>query len=102
MCSDEIPYRRLPSTRWAWRQVKILTPPSGPHQNGAAGPSRLSLSQWKPTDPLSLTVTYRGGAEAWYAIRARGGELRIPGVICLHDVMREVYEGNLYPLRKSP
>lgn len=72
--------------------------PQAPHQDGAEGPSRLSLSPWTPTDRLTLAVAYRGGAEAWYEVRTRGGVLRTPGWIALDDLMRDIYGGRVYPL----
>lgn len=36
---------------------------------------------------MHLTVTYRGGPEAWYEIRARGVTIRRPGTMALHDLI---------------
>jgi hypothetical protein len=41
-------------------------------------------------DPLTMKVRYRGGAEAWWLIEARGRSVAFPGHMCIHDVMREV------------
>lgn len=38
-------------------------------------------------EPLTVTVTYRGGPECWWEIRARGTVIRRPGVTSLHDVL---------------
>lgn len=37
-----------------------------------------------------MSVTYRGGPECWWEIKARGEVWRVPGVIALHDVMRHI------------
>lgn len=44
-------------------------------------------------EPLTLTVRYRGGSEGWWQIEARGRIWRRPGVLCLHDVLSDVYSG---------
>lgn len=36
---------------------------------------------------MHLEISYRGGPEAWYEIRARGVTIRRPGHIALHDLM---------------
>jgi hypothetical protein len=38
-------------------------------------------------------VTYRGGAEAWWSIKARGRVWRRPGTLALHDVLQDVLDG---------
>ena len=38
-------------------------------------------------------MKYRGGAAAWYEVRARGSVGRFHGATALHDVMREINEG---------
>jgi hypothetical protein len=43
-----------------------------------------------PRDPLSITVKYRGGPEAWYEIHARGSMGRFPGYVSLHDALSEI------------
>jgi hypothetical protein len=37
-----------------------------------------------------MTVTYRGGAESWWLIEARGEHEVFPGHRCLDDVMARV------------
>lgn len=37
-----------------------------------------------------MTLRYRGGSEAWWEIKARGQTYRVPGVLCLQDIMRFV------------
>jgi hypothetical protein len=48
------------------------------------------LRRRNPREKLTLTISYRGGAEAWWLIEARGSSGVFPGVAALHDVMREI------------
>jgi len=81
---------RTASTTWGWRQVKLQ--PARRAQSGARqGPSRFSgLSRWPRREPITLTVTYRGGAESWWLVRARGRTVAFPGHRTLEDVLAEV------------
>lgn len=65
--------------------------PQGPQQRSPQGPIRARLSRWNPRERLTITVSYRGGAEAWYEIHARGRTYRATGVTALHDVMETLY-----------
>lgn len=55
-----------------------------------ASPPSGSLLSWPRRKPLTLTLVYRGGPEAWWEVRARGRVWRRPGVTALHDLMTEV------------
>lgn len=84
------PNERTSSTRYEWRKVKISGgAPEGPAPKAAAkrwgGLSRRGSKQ-----PLTLTVTYRGGAESWWLIQARGRSAAVPGHRALDDVMAEI------------
>jgi hypothetical protein len=41
-------------------------------------------------DRITITVAYRGGAEAWFEVSARGKRVFRPGGIALIDLMREI------------
>nr|CRY96850.1 hypothetical protein [uncultured prokaryote] len=45
------------------------------------------LAERDPREPLTITVTYRGGSECWWELRARGVTIRRPGSLSLHDVL---------------
>lgn len=82
------------STTWRWEVDKM---PSGTRREGKrpAGSARWgSLSRRDAKSRLTITIKYRGGGEAWYHIEARGRGGAFPGVMSLHDVMREINEGN--------
>ena len=80
----------FPSTTWEWRLTKIRRPPLG--QSGCSPKARrfFHLPSRNPRERLTLTITYRGGGEAWYEIHARGSVGRWPGYVALHDVMSEI------------
>jgi hypothetical protein len=79
------------STRWVWKRVKIDPPLAAPPRTAAAGVRRKPVSRWDPRTALTLSVRYRGGAEGWYEVRARGRTIRVPGHVSMHDVMRDIY-----------
>lgn len=82
---------RSVSTTWTYRKVKMRGPrPEGQHV-AAGGRSRFAgLSRRKPEGRLTLTISYKGGAEAWWHIEARGRKAVFPGHRALHDVMAEI------------
>jgi len=80
-----------PSTTWEWRQVKIDPPLAAPTAQPRQSPRKPALSHWNGRTALTVTVRYRGGAECWYEVKARGRVWRAPGVLALHDVMEAVY-----------
>lgn len=78
------------SQRFVWRKVKIAHPAGG---QGTARRSRRSFLRLAPqprTRPVRLTVTWRGGAEGWWFVEARGEHQAFPGHWCLEDVMARV------------
>lgn len=48
-----------------------------------------------------MTVRYRGGAEAYYEIKARGRTFRVPGVLCIHDVMKDIVGSHAQGVRAA-
>lgn len=87
---------RSGSTTWVPRVDKLRRPrPAGAAR--AAGASRWSSREKRdPKAPLTITVRYRGGGEAWYYVEGRGGSGAFPGYRSIHDVMREINEGRSY------
>lgn len=82
---------RSGSTTWIYEPDKI----SAARREGKARPAKPArwrgLSRRNAKDKLTVTITYRGGAEAWYLVEARGRSGVFPGVAALHDVMEEIY-----------
>jgi len=80
-----------PSTTFEWRRVKIdrrRAAPGSTSPEAASKPSQRSLRE-----PVTITVHYRGGSEAWWELKARGRTWRRPGSLCLHDVLADIYAG---------
>ncbi len=40
---------------------------------------------------MTLQVTYRGGAESWWLVQARGSQGVFPGSAALEDIMSQVF-----------
>lgn len=89
-------YRRPPSTRWVVGTPNLRKSPARASKQIAAGARWSRFSRLRPRDRITLTIQYRGGAEAWYEIEARGSMGRFVGVTSLHDVMREIREGGAW------
>src|SRR5688572_16927230 len=90
MDEPRTPDIRSISTPWAWRRVKIGPAPQANSDRERSEASQGSLTAWPRRRPVTLTLTYRGGPEAFWQIEARGRTWRRPGVIALHDLMVEV------------
>lgn len=88
------PPQLAPSTTWTWKRVRVRAgaPPAG--AAGAAGAHRRPLARRNRREPLTVSVSFRGGAECWWEIKARGQTWRRPGALALHDVLSELYEGH--------
>lgn len=44
--------------------------------------------------PLQVTITYRGGPESWWELRARGKVVRCPGHWFIEDALSQ-FDGTL-------
>jgi hypothetical protein len=49
------------------------------------------LARWPRTQHLTIKVTYRGGAESWWLVEARGSTGVFPGSCYIEDVMAAVF-----------
>ena len=90
---DDYIEQAFPSTDWVWesRKIKRHSPPHQGSANAVSSAPRLAVrDRWSP---LTITLIYRGGAEAWYQIRARGRVWHFPGHLCLHDCIEAVNTG---------
>lgn len=85
------------STTWAYRKIKLRSAPQANSTGRRRRSSRSSLRRRDARERLSIVITYRGGAEAWWLIEARGERWTFPGHRCLHDVLWSINEGNGRP-----
>jgi len=81
----------FPSTTWEWRQVKIKRRPQGTDTARAQRGRWRHLSRWPRKHHLTIRVTYRGGAESWWLIDARGSTGVFPGHAAIEDVMSQIF-----------
>jgi hypothetical protein len=89
---DQQPTEQVfPSTTWQWKKVKMKPPPAG-HSTARAQRGRWRhLARWPRTQRMTLQVTYRGGAESWWLVQARGSQGVFPGSAALEDIMSQVF-----------
>lgn len=84
---------RLASTTFEWKRVRMRRPAEG-HSNSPPKAGRSYFRRLSPWDwrrkPLTITVKYRGGAQCWFELKARGGTLRVEGAHALVDVVAEL------------
>lgn len=83
-----------PSTTWAYRKVKISRRLQGSPAQRAKRSSGSRLPRVDPKDSHTIVVTYRGGAEAWWRLDARGQTYVAPGHLALHDALMYIFDGN--------
>lgn len=84
---------RSASTTWAYKRVKVRRPAGGQKPSGPQARRWALRAPRNPREPLTLTIKYRGGPEAWYEVHARGEIGRMPGVTSIHDLMEEINRG---------
>lgn len=90
MATDKQANTSSASTTWVWKKTK-LKEPRREGQHSSAKPRRFGgLSRRDRSRRLTLTISYKGGSEAWWLVEARGRTAVFPGHRALHDVMREV------------
>lgn len=86
MAKEARTYTGSGSTTWVWKTSRVATAPKA-QQHGHPKGGLRALRERAARDPLTITVKYRGGAECWWEIKARGETVRVPGYIAVHDVL---------------
>jgi len=81
------------STTWTLGEVKIARPPKAPGNRAEAPQRGVQLLQREAREPCTWLVSWRGGAEAWIEVRARGRTWRFPGHVCIAEAVLEVANG---------
>jgi hypothetical protein len=80
------------STTFEWRQVKIKRRPQGTSTAGAQRRRWRGLARYPRAQALrGIEVQWRGGAESWWLIKARGSHGVFPGHLALEDVMAAIF-----------
>ncbi len=73
-----------------WKYVKVKPPPAG-HSTARAKRGRWRyLARWPRSEKLQISIKWRGGAESWWLVEARGSSGVFPGHAALEDVMNQV------------
>jgi hypothetical protein len=83
---QSIPEHMFASTTFAWKHVKIASPPEASRTVRSSARGFRRLPRWPMRQPLHLTIKYRGGPEAWVEIHSRGEILRCTGDTAIYDV----------------
>lgn len=84
----------MPSTTWAYRKVKISRRLQGSPEQRPKGTFGSKRRPVDPKDPHTIRITYRGGAEAWWALEYQGELYVAPGHLAIHDAFMWFLDGN--------
>lgn len=74
---------------WEWRKIPVRRTAPGTTAPEAPLPKR---GTWNRREPLTLTVQYRGGSEAWIRVKARGRTYHFTGGKELLTALLEIWE----------
>lgn len=80
----------FPSTTYAWKKVKVSRGAAGQGTARRRRSGFLRLARADRSRPVRVTVTYRGGAESWWWVEARGEKAALPGHWSFDDVMARI------------
>lgn len=78
------------STTIRWEPVRI-GPALDAHVTVRAQRAPLPQSAWNPRQPITLTVRWRGGSEAYVSVEARGVKWIVPGHLSVLEMMLEIW-----------
>lgn len=91
---------RSVSTTSGWIPARIPGRPAGPVGQPPEATnkafSRLPLNRRDHRTPVTLSVRFRGGPEAWFEIKGRGRTWRVPGHDAFYDVMARIFNGDTH------
>ena len=82
--------RRSGSHTWSSKPDKMRSGGAAGRAGASKTPPFRGISRRDWAEPLTIQVRYRGGAEAWWLVEARGRRQAFPGHLSLHDVMAVV------------
>ena len=92
---------RSASTTWKHEPDRIRRRPPGGPNKASAQQAFSGLARRNPRDAITITERYRGGAEGWWLVEARGRRQAFPGVLDLHTVMTVVNQSWSAPRRRT-
>lgn len=81
----------FPSTTAAWEWRKIKRRPQGTHTASPKGSRWHGLARWPRSQHLTIKISYRGGAESWWLVNARGQHGVFPGHCAVEDMMAQIF-----------
>lgn len=73
-----------------WELAKIRRRPQRQRDSAAKPHLWRRMARRNPAKPLSITVEWRGGAEAWIKVSGRGSYRNYPGYAALADVLLDI------------
>lgn len=78
------------STTWEYRKVKMSRRRRPDQDSAPKGHRWRRFRARDPREPITITLKYRGGPEAWVEVRGRGETNRYPGWVALYDLVRDI------------
>lgn len=87
MATDPDYDQTFPSTTFEWRRVKVNRRPQGTSTARRSRSGWRHLVCWPRSEKVTLSVSWKSGAESWWLVQARGSQQVLPGWMCLEDVM---------------
>lgn len=85
--------QEFPSTPFTWKRVKVTQRPEGTITARRSRSSRgwRLLPRSNRRDYVTIRVKWRGGAESWWLVEARGKNSAVPGWVQLEDLMSLIH-----------
>jgi hypothetical protein len=80
------------STTFEWKRVRVSRPPEANSRERRKAPRWFGRPPWNRRDPITLKISYRGGAECWIEVHARGSVGRYPGHTQVIDLMKDIWQ----------
>jgi hypothetical protein len=90
MARDPETVQTFGSTTFEWKKVKMSQRRQATQAARAERARRHALPRRDPRDKQTIVISYRGGAEAWVEIQARGTVWRYPGHVAIVDILRDI------------
>lgn len=79
-----------PSARFQWKKVMVSRGAAGNKTAGRKAVRWRRFGRRDPTLPITVRLTFKGGAEAWVLVDGRGEANVYPGYVALIDVLLDI------------